>query len=46
MNLGIEKLRLGDHRANETLAALPASWFHFCASHELNKGPVTLDLCG
>lgn len=46
MRSGVEKLRVGESRANETLASLPASWFHLCASHELRKGPVTLDLCG
>jgi aminopyrrolnitrin oxygenase len=46
MREDVEKLQVGVQRANEKLASLPASWFYLCASDELNKGPVTLDLCG
>ena len=42
----VKKLQAGVHRADEKLASLPASWFHLCASIELNKGPVTVELCG
>jgi phenylpropionate dioxygenase-like ring-hydroxylating dioxygenase large terminal subunit len=41
-----KKLQAGAYRADEKLASLPASWFHLCASIELNKGPVTVELCG
>jgi phenylpropionate dioxygenase-like ring-hydroxylating dioxygenase large terminal subunit len=46
MHSGVEKVRVGEPRTNERLASLPASWFHLCAGHELNRGPVTVDLCG
>lgn len=46
MEESVEKLQLGAHPAKEKLAALPASWFHLCASQKLNGGPVTLELGG
>ena len=33
-------------RPGEAFPPVPASWFHFCASHELDRGPVGIELAG
>jgi len=37
---------IGANRGDGAFASLPSSWFHFCSSEELSRGPVSLDLCG
>ena len=37
---------VGANRANGAFTSLPSSWFHFCSSEELKRGPVSLELCG
>jgi nitrite reductase/ring-hydroxylating ferredoxin subunit len=46
MDENIVKPQLDENRGNGTFASLPASWFHLCASNELTRGPVSIELCG
>jgi nitrite reductase/ring-hydroxylating ferredoxin subunit len=34
------------NHGNRAFGSLPSSWFHFCTDEELNRGPVTVELCG
>jgi nitrite reductase/ring-hydroxylating ferredoxin subunit len=38
--------QFGANRGNGTFPLLPASWFHLCASDELRRGPVSIEMCG
>jgi nitrite reductase/ring-hydroxylating ferredoxin subunit len=37
---------VGTNHGNGSFPLLAASWFHFCGSKELTRGPVSMELCG
>jgi nitrite reductase/ring-hydroxylating ferredoxin subunit len=46
MDTSTEKPRIASHRPPGKMPSVPASWFHLCASGDLDRSPVSVELCG